>query len=193
MRLRAYSCGDDFESCLQQDGNGKSPVGSKVQRLVPQHSLEWIAEDYEPRKRRASVGQSPKKMVGKCFSFLPVEVPPEEELYQAGPGELRRRRSRENVGTQAQEAGGPSKPVRPKSKIVYTMDPIGETDEIFEHKDSRLAFAKKTPQDVYLNKSLAIFARKKQEFDSGEFFKDQYFAMKEESERNTESSQDIGS
>lgn len=186
MRLRAYSCGDESGDPLE----GLSPDSntSKPGKVYSGHRhLEWLIDRFEPRKRNRSLDTHLSTEMRKNFGVLLIPVPTDNETQLARTVDQLSVHSKADIAgvtrNSRQDQNQTPTSLLVQQRVMYELNPIPEVDEIFEYKDSKLTQSKKKSPEFYANRTLSPTAKKKQEFDSGEFFKEQYFYFREESER----------
>lgn len=187
MRLRAYSCGDELADPLE--GMIPDTTTNKPGKVFSGHRhLEGLIDRFEPRKRNKSLDTHLSTERRKAFGVLLIPVPTDNDAHLA--------RILDHLSVQSiiDTGGVPRNPRQDdvfqppasllvQQRVIYALNPIPEVDEIYEYKDSKLTQTKKKSPEFYANRTLSPTAKKKQEFDSGEFFKEQYFYFREESER----------
>ena len=186
MRLRAYSCGDESGDPLE--GLIADPNPSKPGKVYSGHRhLEWLFDRFEPRKRNRSLDTHLSSQRKKSFGVFLIPVPTDNEIHlveKVDPLSVHSKADIAGTTTNSRDdQAQTSASLLVQQRVLYELNPIPEVDEIFEYKDSKLTQSKKKSPEFYANRTLSPTIKKKQEFDSGEFFKEQYFYFREESER----------
>lgn len=186
MRLRAYSCGDESGDPLEELSPDSKT--SKPGKIYGGHrQLEWLIDKFEPRKRNRSLDTHLSTERRKNFGVSLIPVPTDDEIQLVRTGDQVLVHSNADIegatrNSRQDQAQTPAS-LLVQQRVMYELNPIPEVDEIFEYKDSKLTQSKKKSPEFYANRTLSPTAKKKQDFDSGEFFKEQYFYFREESER----------